>query len=163
MRMALAALAALAITLSGAAGAGAQQEGVSGAGARTFKALLFLVPGSDPGGLRVENLQEVWSEGESLAKLRAHLNGGEPRQLQALTIAPGQDNAVVQYEDLTFRVSGLYRGPQKDRMYLKVSFDQAGQAAVKEFLAGLDESVIVAYPLVGAEGGSIIAVLVPTG
>ena len=163
MRNALvAALLALTFSLPGSTVSG--QEGTQGG--KTFRALLFLVPATDKsaaGGVRVEHLNEVWSEGESAAKLRARLSGVDPQQLQALTIVPGQKDAVVQYGDMTFRIAGLYRGPQKDRMYLKVSFDQAGQAAMKEFLAGLDESVLVAYPLVGDAAGSIIALLIPTG
>ena len=132
---------------------------------RTFRAVLFLVPATDAGadaGLRVEHLQEVWAEGESAAKLAAHLEAASPQKLQALTVTPGQDSAIVQYEDLTFRISGLYRGPRRDRMYLKVSFDQGGRAAVKEFLAGLDETVLVGYPLIGNAQGSVVALLIPT-
>ena len=62
--------------------------------------------------------------------------------------------------DLTFRVSGLYRGAQKDRMLLKVSFDEGGQAAVKEFMLGLDETAVVHYPL--QKGGEILVLLVST-
>ncbi|HEY7529703.1 MAG TPA: hypothetical protein VIC56_03375 [Gemmatimonadota bacterium] len=132
---------------------------------RTFRAVLFLVPTSEAAsgdGLRVERLQEVWGEGESADKLAAYLKGVNPEKLQALTIKPGQDAAVVQYDDLTFRISGLYRGPRRDRMYLKVSFDQGGRAAVKEILAGLDETVLVGYPLLGAANGSVVALLIPT-
>jgi hypothetical protein len=155
---------ALAVTLAALAvpSLGAQEPAERD---RTFRAVLFLVPASDDaadGGLRVERLQEVWAEGESAAKLAAHLDGVSPQKLQALTITPGQDSAIVQYEDLTFRVSGLYRGPRRDRMYLKVSFDQGGRAAVKEFLAGLDETVLVGYPLLGDTGGTVVALLIPT-
>jgi hypothetical protein len=139
------------------------QESAAAERARTFKAILFLVPNADAGSLRVENLKEIWSEGESAAKLQARLKSVAPEQLQVLEIAPGEENPVVQYKDLTFRISGLYRGPQKDRMYLRVSFDQGGQAAVKEFLANLDESVLVAYPLTGDPKGSLVALLIPTG
>jgi hypothetical protein len=43
-----------------------------------------------------------------------------------------------------------------------VSFDQGGRAAVKEFLAGLDETVLVGYPLLGDAGGTVVALLIPT-
>lgn len=139
------------------------QEAADPAASRTFKALLFLVPGESASGLRVEHLKEVWSEGDSAERLRAHLASAAAEQLQVLTVTPGQDAGVVQYKDLTFRINGLYKGAQKDRMFLRVSFDQAGRAAVKEFLAGLNESVLVAYPLVGDAQGSIVAVLIPVG
>ena len=163
MRVVLTAVAMFAAAILGPSGVAAQEATGAGGGGRTFKALLFVAPGSSSEGLRVENLREVWSEGESASKLQARLNASDLEQLQVLTIVPGQETAVVRYKDLTFRISGLYRGAGKDRRYLKVSFDQGGQAAVKEFLAGLDESVLIGYPLVGDAGGSIVAVLVPTG
>jgi hypothetical protein len=160
MRVALIALVAsmLALPLSSV---GAQETAPSGEG-KTFKVLLFLVPNADVGSLRVENLREVWSEGESAAKLQERLKNA-PQQLQALQLVPGEESAVVQYNGLTFRISGLYKGAQKDRMYLRVSFDQAGQAVVKEFLASLNESALVAYPLASDGKGSLVALLIPTG
>jgi hypothetical protein len=121
---------------------------------RTFRAELYVVPDAPPdGGLKVDHLQQrppdlgVWVK-------------GTPQKVQTVTVNPGQDSEVVRYRDLTFRISGLYRGAQKDRMFLKVSFDQGGQAAVKEFLANLDESVVVTYPMRG--GGSLLVLLSST-
>ena len=138
-----------------------QQEGAPAG--KTFRAVLYFVPGSAGTGLQVQHLKEVWAEGEAPEKLAVWLEGGAPQQLQAVTVTPGQESTVVKYKDLTFRITGLYRGPQKERMRIRVSFDQAGQAAVKEFLASLDESVLVRYPLAGAEKGSVVALLVPSG
>ena len=141
-----------------------QERGESAGGRKTFKTILYFVPGATGGeGFRVEHLKEVLTESDGASRLALLVDGQAPQRLQALTVTPGQDNAVVKYKDLTFRISGLYRGPQKDRMYLKVSFDQGGQAAVKEFLAGLDQSVVVTYPMAGGEKGSLVALLVPTG
>ena len=75
-------------------------------------------------------------------------------------LTPGDRGQVVKHGDLTVRVSGLYRGAKKDRMLLKVSFDEGGQAAVKEFMLGLDETAIVHYPL--AKGGEVVVLLVST-
>jgi hypothetical protein len=162
MRRALA-LAALVLAAAAQAPVARAQEGAGAADGRTFKAMLFFVPGStDARGLKIERFKEVLSEDESAGKLGVWIEGGTPERLEVVTITPGQEKSVVKYKDLTFRISGLYRGPQKDRMFLEVSFDQRGQAAVKEFLAGLDETVIVTYPLIGKEG-SIVALLVPSG
>lgn len=132
------------------------------AGGKTFRALLFHVPGTFAPGLTVERVEKAWKEGESEANLGVWLKGAPPKKLQVLTVTPGQESGVVKYKDLTFRISGLYRGAQKDRMFLKVTFDQGGQAVVKEFLAGLDETLVVTYPLAGEEPGSIVALLIPT-
>jgi hypothetical protein len=133
------------------------QDAAPLAAGKTFRADLYFVGGTPaPGGLKVEHLREA------PADLGVWVKGSNPEKLQSVTVAPGQDNAVVKYHDLTFRISGLYRGPQKDRMFLRVSFDEGGQAAVKEFLAGLEETVIVTYPRVGG-AGSLLVLLVPTG
>lgn len=164
MRLALAVTALwLAIALPPTVGH-AQQGGEGGGARKTFKTILFFVPGEAGGeGLKVDRVKEVWTEGDSPSKLALLVKGKPPQRLQAVTVTPGQENTVIKYKDLTFRISGLYRGPEKDRMYLKVSFDQGGQAAVKEFLAGLDESVVVSYPMAGGEKGSVVALLLPTG
>ncbi|MBA2565361.1 MAG: hypothetical protein H0V09_08060 [Gemmatimonadetes bacterium] len=135
------------------------------AGSRTFKAVLYHVPGTagSGGAVKVERLKNVLTDPESAEAIGVWVKGGTPEKLQVLTVAPGQENAVVRYKDLTFRISGLYRGPQKERMSLRVSFDEGGQAAVKEFLASLDENVMVTYPMSGEGTGSLVAVLVPVG
>ncbi len=121
---------------------------------RTFRAELYEVPDVAAGeGLRVERLKE------RPADLGVWLKG-TPKKVQTVTVTPGDRGEVVKHRDLTFRISGLYRGAQKDRMLLKVSFDQGGQAAVKEFMVGLDETVIVHYPLHG--GGDFLVLLVST-
>jgi hypothetical protein len=121
---------------------------------RTFRAELFAVPDAPAAsGLKVDHVRDRPSDLGVWVK-------GTPQRVQTVTVTPGQDSEVVRYKDLTFRISGLYRGAQKDRMFLKVSFDQAGQAAVKEFLASLDESVLVTYPLKG--GGAFLVVLSST-
>ena len=131
------------------------QEARPAEGPKTFQADLYFVAGATKAaGLKVDHLSEppevgVWVEGSN------------PQKLQSLTVAPGQENAAVKYQDLTFRISGLYRGPQKDRMFLRVSFDQGGKAAVKEFLANLDQSVVVTYPMTNGEAGAILVVLTP--
>ena len=143
---------ALAATLQ-APGALAQ-EPVDESPERTFRAELYVVPeAAGSGALKVEHLKERPSDLGVWGK-------GTPQKVQTVTVSPGTDPEVVRYKDLTFRISGLYRGPQKDRMLLKVSFDQGGQAAVKEFMAGLDEAVVVTYPMQG--GGSFLVLLVST-
>jgi hypothetical protein len=118
---------------------------------RTFRAELYVVPdAAASGGLKVEHLKERPAELGVWVK-------GTPQKVQTVTVVPGQTSEVVKHKDLNFRISGLYRGAQRDRMLLKVSFDQGGQAAVKEFMAGLDEVVLVTYPMQG--GGSFLVML----
>jgi hypothetical protein len=150
------ALSALSFALVMGGPAALAQDQPAGGGGKTFKADLYFSPRVDAaGGLKVEKMQSpvdlgVWVQ-------------GTPQKLQSVSVTPGQDAEVVKYKDLTFRITGLYRGPQKDRMFLRVSFDQGGQAAVKEFLAGLDESVVVTYPMRNGASGTIVVVLVPSG
>jgi hypothetical protein len=173
MRLALTIPVRLALTILGlmlaSPGFPAHAQEGERAGGKTFRAVLYFVPagegsGPAPGGaVRVEHLKEVLPAADDPSALAVWVEGGTPQRLQVVTVAPGQESSVVKYKDLTFRISGLYRGAQKERMFLRVSFDQGGQAAVKEFLAGLDQSVLVSYPLAGRPAGTFVAVLVPTG
>jgi hypothetical protein len=146
------ALLALAVWLQ--APAALSQEPADEAPERTFRAEVYQVPDvAASEGLRVERLKE------RPADLGVWLKG-TPKKLQTVTVTPGDRGQLVKQGDLTFRVSGLYRGAQKDRMLLKVSFDEGGQAAVKEFMLGLDETAAVHYPL--HKGGEILVLLVST-
>ena len=130
------------------------QEPAEDAPERTFRAEVYEVrDASASGGLKVERLNE------RPADLGVWLKGTVTK-VQTVTVTPGDRGQVVKHGDLTFRVSGLYRGAKKDRMLLKVSFDEGGQAAVKEFMLGFDETAIVHYPL--AKGGEVVVLLVAT-
>ncbi|HEY7462649.1 MAG TPA: hypothetical protein VIC59_12365 [Gemmatimonadota bacterium] len=153
MRVSLS-FASLALAVTMQAPGALAQEPADESPERTFRAELYVIPdAAGSGGLKVDHLKErpadlgVWVK-------------GTPQKVQTVTVNPGTDPEVFRHKDLTFRISGLYRGPQKDRMLLKVSFDQAGQAAVKEFMAGLDETVVVTFPMKG--GGAFLALLVST-
>jgi hypothetical protein len=148
------AFAPLALAVGLQAPAALSQEPAEGAPERTFRAEIYAVPDAAAGaGLEVERLKERPADLAVLVK-------GTPKKVQTVTVIPGDRGQVVKHGDLTFRIAGLYRGAQKDRMLLKVSFDEGGQAAVKELIVGLDETVIVHYPLKG--GGEVLVLLVST-
>jgi hypothetical protein len=153
MRLSIA-FAPLALAVGLQAPAALSQEPVEEAPERTFRAEIYEVAGAPAGdGLKVERLKERPADIGVLLK-------GTPKKLQTVTVIPGDKGEVVKHGDLTFRISGLYRGAQKDRMLLKVSFDEGGQAAVKELIVGLDETVIVHYPQ--KSGGELLVLLVST-
>lgn len=130
-------------------------------GEPSYRVLLYIAEGGGPAEVSITRLQEVWSPAEGQARLMELLASGNVQQLQDVTIQPGRDTPALQLGNVTVRVRGVYREPQRDAMFLRVEVDGGAEALVKELISRFDETIVLAYPL--AEGNrSVVALLVPT-
>lgn len=128
--------------------------------APTYRVILYLAEQSAPQQVQIQRLNEVWSEADGPQRLQSLLNSGSVRQLEEVTLVPGQDTPTVRFGDVTFRVKGVLKQPHMDSMFLRLEVDGGREALVKEMIAGFDETIVLAYPL--AEGDrSVVALLVP--
>ena len=107
-------------------------------------------------------LNEVVAEGGGADRIRQLLEASSVEQLEGVTIVPGRDTPALKIGNVTVRVTGVYKEPRRDAMFLRVEVDGGREAFVKEVVSRFDESLVLAYPL--TEGNrSIIALLVPVG
>lgn len=132
-----------------------------GAPSSTYRVILYVAENGGPREITLQRLQEVWSEADGAARLRALLSTGAIQRLDDVTILPGRDTPAIQLGDVTVRVKGVYKEPLRDSMFLRVEVDGGREALVKEMISRFDETIVLAYPL--AEGDrSIIALILPT-
>ncbi|HKY61141.1 MAG TPA: hypothetical protein VJP59_09030 [Gemmatimonadota bacterium] len=149
----------LAIVL--ALAAAASPAGLRGQGqAPTYRVILYVAEAGAPQQVRIERLDEIWSEADGAQRLQSLLDSGPVRQLEEVTLVPGQDTPTIRFGDVVFRVKGVLKQPHMDSMFLRLEVDGGREALVKEMIAGFDETIVLAYPL--AEGDrSVVALLVP--
>ncbi len=128
--------------------------------APTYRVILYLAEESAPQEVQVRRLDEVWSPGDSAERLQSLISSGSVRQLEEVTMVPGQETPAIQFGDVTFRIQGVLKEPRRDSVFLRLEVDGGREAVVKEMLASFDETIVLAYPL--AEGDrSVVALLVP--
>jgi hypothetical protein len=126
----------------------------------TYRVILYLAERGAPKQVQIQRLDEVWSDADGPQRLESLLNSGTLRQLEEVTLVPGQETPTVRFGDVTFRVKGVLKQPHMDSMFLRLEVDGGREALVKEMIAGFDETIVLAYPL--AEGDrSVVALLVP--
>ena len=148
------AITALFVALSGAMGHAYAQE------RSTYQVILYLAQDVASSDITLTRLQEVWSEGENVARLQALLDANQVQRLEDVTILPGRDTPALQLGGVTVRVTGAYKEPRRDAMFLRVEVDGGPEALVKELISRFDETIVLAYPL--AEGNrTMVALLVP--
>jgi hypothetical protein len=128
----------------------------------TYRVILYLAEGTAPTDVSFQRLNEVVGEGAGADRIRQILEASSVEQLEGVTIVPGRDTPVLKIGNVTVRVTGVYKEPRRDAMFLRVEVDGGRAAFVKEVVSRFDESLVLAYPL--TEGNrSIIALLVPVG
>jgi len=128
--------------------------------APTYRVILYLAEQNVPQQVQIQRLDEVWSEADGAQRLQSLLDSGTVRQLEEVTLVPGQETPTIRFGDVTFRVKGVLKQPHMDSMFLRLEVDGGREALVKEMIAGFDETIVLAYPL--AEGDrSVVALLVP--
>lgn len=128
--------------------------------APTYRVILYLAEEGAPQQVQIQRLDEVWSEADGAQRLQTLLNSGTVRQLEEVTLVPGQEPPTIRFGDVTFRVRGVLKEPRMDSMFLRLEVDGGREALVKEMIAGFEETIVLAYPL--AEGNSsVVALLVP--
>jgi hypothetical protein len=154
------AFAVLALALAIAA-APARAQGEAPQPDTTFRVVLYIAEDDAPAGLSFRRLDEVVGEAVGEDRLRQLLDVSSVRRLEDVTILPGRDTPALKIGNVTVRVTGVYKEPRRDSMFLHVDVDGGPEAFVKEVVARFDESLVLTYPL--ADGNrSIIALLVPT-
>ena len=128
----------------------------------TYRVILYLAEDSAPTEVSFRRLNEVVGEGAGADRIRQLLEASSVEQLEGVTIVPGRDTPALKIGSVTVRVTGVYKEPRRDAMFLRVEVDGGRAAFVKEVVSRFDESLVLAYPL--TEGNrSIIALLVPVG
>jgi hypothetical protein len=128
--------------------------------APTYRVILYLAEEGAPQQVQIQRLDEVWSEADGAQRLQSLLDSGAVRQLEEVTLVPGQEPPTIRFGDVTFRVRGVLKETRMDSMFLRLEVDGGREALVKEMIAGFDETIVLAYPL--AEGNSsVVALLVP--
>lgn len=128
----------------------------------TYRVILYLAEDGAPTDVTFQRLNEVVGEGAGAERIRQLLEASSVRQLEDVTIVPGRDTPALKIGNVTVRVTGVYKEPRRDAMFLRVEVDGGREAFVKEVVSRFDESLVLAYPL--TEGNrSIIALLVPAG
>ena len=148
---------AIATTLSAA-----PARGQAPAPDTTYRVILYLAEDSAPTEVTFQRLNEVVGEGAGADRIRQLLEASAVEQLEGVTIVPGRDTPALKIGNVTVRVTGVYKEPRRDAMFLRVEVDGGRAAFVKEVVSRFDESLVLAYPL--TEGNrSIIALLVPVG
>ena len=126
----------------------------------TYRVILYLAEDSAPTELSFQRLNEVVGEGTGADRIRQLLEASSVEQLEDVTIVPGGNTPALKIGTVTVRVTGVYKEPRRDAMFLRVEVDGGRAAFVKEVVSRFDESLVLAYPL--TEGNrSIIALLVP--
>jgi hypothetical protein len=126
----------------------------------TYRVILYLAEDGAPTDVTFQRLNEVVGEGAGADRIRQLLEASSVRQLEDVTIVPGRDTPALKIGNVTVRVTGVYKEPRRDAMFLRVEVDGGREAFVKEVVSRFDESLVLAYPL--TEGNrSIIALLVP--
>ena len=126
----------------------------------TYRVILYLAEDGAPNDVTFQRLDEVVGEGAGADRIRQLLEASSVRQLEDVTIVPGRDTPALKIGNVTVRVTGVYKEPRRDAMFLRVEVDGGREAFVKEVVSRFDESLVLAYPL--TEGNrSIIALLVP--
>lgn len=130
------------------------------AGPPNYRVILYLAEEGAPSEVQIRRLDEVWSTGDDAARLQSLLSSGSVRQLEEVTMVPGQDTPAIQFGEVTFRVESVLKEPHRDSVFLRLEVDGGREAMVKEMLASFDETIVLAYPL--AEGDrSVVALLIP--
>jgi hypothetical protein len=128
--------------------------------APTYRVILYVAEQGAPQQVQIQRLDEVWSAEDGAQRLQSLLDSGAVRQLEEVTLVPGQETPTVRFGDVTFRVQGVLKQPHMDSMFLRLEVDGGRETLVKEMIAGFDETIVLAYPL--AEGDrSVVALLVP--
>jgi hypothetical protein len=128
----------------------------------TYRVILYLAEDGAPTDVSFQRLNEVVGEDAGAARIQQLLEASSVRQLEDVTILPGRDTPALKIGNVTVRVTGVYKEPRRDAMFLRVEVDGGREAFVKEVVSRFDESLVLAYPL--TEGNrSIIALLVPVG
>lgn len=126
----------------------------------TYRVILYLAEDGAPADVTFRRLDEVVGEGAGADRIRQLLEASSVRQLEDVTIVPGRETPALKIGNVTVRVTGVYKEPRRDAMFLRVEVDGGREAFVKEVVSRFDESLVLAYPL--TEGNrSIIALLVP--
>ena len=147
-------LITLLLALAGPSRALAQEES-------TYRVILYIAEDGGPTEVTLTRLQEIWAQGESTARLQGLLQSGQLQELRSADVQPGRDATAFQLGNVTVRVTGVYKEPRRDAMFLRVEVDGGPEALVKELISRFDETIVLAYPL--AEGNrSVVALLVPT-
>ncbi|MGH7566672.1 MAG: hypothetical protein ACREK2_07565 [Gemmatimonadota bacterium] len=156
---ALAVLAVLVLALAGGAIPARAQAGTTPD--TTYRVILYLAEDGAPAELSFRRLDEVVGEEAGADRIRQLLEASSVRRLEDVTILPGRDTPALKIGNVTVRVTGVYKEPRRDSMFLRVEVDGGRETFVKEVVSRFDESLVLAYPL--TEGNrSIIALLVPT-
>jgi hypothetical protein len=154
----LAASAAFAFSLVGAGSAGAQAPAAPDT---SYRVILYLAENGAPADLSFRRLDEVVGEDAGADRIRQLLEASSVQRLEDVTILPGRDTPALKIGSVTVRVTGVYKEPRRDAMFLRVEVEGGRETFVKEVVSRFDESLVLAYPL--TEGNrSIIALLVPT-
>jgi hypothetical protein len=154
----LAASAAFALSLTGAGSARAQAPSAPDT---SYRVILYLAENGVPADLSFRRLDEVVGEDAGADRIRQLLEASSVQRLEDVTILPGRDTPALKIGSVTVRVTGVYKEPRRDAMFLRVEVEGGRETFVKEVVSRFDESLVLAYPL--TEGNrSIIALLVPT-
>jgi hypothetical protein len=154
-----AACAVLALALAGEASPVRAQAGTTPD--TTYRVILYLAEAGAPADLSFRRLNEVVGEEAGADRIRQLLEASSVERLEDVTILPGRDTPALKIGNVTVRVTGVYKEPRRDSMFLRVEVDGGRETFVKEVVSRFDESLVLAYPL--TEGNrSIIALLVPT-
>jgi hypothetical protein len=154
-----AACAVLALALAGEASPVRAQAGTTPD--TTYRVILYLAEDDAPADLSFRRLNEVVGEEAGADRIRQLLEASSVERLEDVTILPGRDTPALKIGNVTVRVTGVYKEPRRDSMFLRVEVDGGRETFVKEVVSRFDESLVLAYPL--TEGNrSIIALLVPT-
>ncbi|MDX1623850.1 MAG: hypothetical protein R3199_07695 [Gemmatimonadota bacterium] len=128
----------------------------------TYRVILYVAENGAPAEISLRRLTEVWSEGESVDRLGELLSSSRIQRLEEVTVKPGGRTPALRLGDVTVRVTGAYREPRRDAMYLRVEMEGGRETFVKEMISGFDETIVLAYPLTRADR-SVVALIVPTG
>lgn len=126
----------------------------------TYRVILYIAEDGAPRETSLQRLDEVWTEGQSVERLRALLQANSVQRLEDVTVLPSRETPALRLGNVTVKVTGAYREPRRDAMFLRVEVDGGSEALVKEMVSRFDETILLAYPL--AEGNrSLVALIVP--
>jgi hypothetical protein len=147
---------AIVLALAAATAADVRGQGQS----PTYRVILYVAEQGGSQQVQIQRLNEVWSVEDGAQRLQSLLQSGTVRQLEEVTLVPGQETPTIRFGEVTFRVKGVLKQPHMDSMFLRLEVDGGRETLVKEMLAGFEETIVLAYPL--AEGDrSVVALLVP--
>lgn len=126
----------------------------------TYRVILFITEDGAPSEMSLRRLEQVWTAEEGGDRLRELLAASSVQRLEDMPIQPGRDAPALKVGDVTVKVSGAYREPRKDAMFLRVEVEGGRETLVKEMISKFDETILLAYPL--AEGNrSLVALIIP--